>query len=955
MSAQQPESATGQDELLKRALIQIKKLRARVQALEDERRDGPRQPADAIAIVGMGCRFPGGVDSPAAFWQLLTAGRDAIIEVPPDRWDAEVYYDPDGARFGTMVTRWGGFVPDIDRFDRRLFGISRGEADAMDPQQRMLLEVAWESLEDAGIGPERVRGSKTGVFVGLCNVDYLRLIAGAPPRGATGTAQSIVANRLSYQFDLRGPSMVVDTACSSSLVAVALACDSLTSGSADVALAGGVNAVLAPDLTVAFSKAKMLSPSGRCKTFDARGEGYARGEGCGLVVLKRLADARADGDPIRAVIRAVGCNQDGRSNGLTAPSSRAQSELIRDVLRRAGVAAHEVSYIEAHGTGTPLGDPIEVEALTATYGQPRRADERCALGAVKSNIGHLESAAGIAGLIKVVLCLQHRAIAPNVHFEVLNPNIDLTHTPFFIPTELEPWPSERAPRLAAVSSFGFGGTNAHAVLEEAPPHDSIDDSPDESAGAASARPQVLSMSAANPQALSALASRHRAYLDAHPDCDFGDVAHTANISRAALAHRAAFVAVSRAELGERLAACTESIHAPAGDGGARRPAWLHYGAIARNARPRIGFLYTGQGAQYPGMGAALYRAYPVFHRALEQCQELARPYLERPLLDVMFSEETAPADGAGALDQTRYTQPALFAFEYAMTELWRSFGVEPAAVIGHSVGEMAAACAAGVFSLADGLRLTCERGRLLHSAPGHGGMALVRATPDEVTDMLAPGVEIAAINGVDYTVISGDHDALAGVLKRCEEAFFYVQPLRTSHAFHSALMEPVLEPFHALASRDVTYAAPRIPMVSCTTGRLLAAGEVPDADHWRRHIRQPTLFHASITALLDSGVTALLEVGPHFVLGDLGKRSAKAAGRGREHLWLSSARRDRDSWQPLLDAVAQLFAHGVAIDWAGLAADSPRRRLHLPTYPFQRQRAWLDPADLRTFTPPDSL
>ncbi|ACY13745.1 6-deoxyerythronolide-B synthase [Haliangium ochraceum DSM 14365] len=948
MSEQREDASADTDTLLKRALTQIRKLRARVRSLEDAA-PSPSTAVEPIAIVGMGCRFPGGAEGPDAFWELLCDRRDAIIEVPANRWDADAFYDPDGTRLGTMVTRWGGFISDIGAFDRRLFGVSRGEAESMDPQQRMLLEVAWHALEDAAIGPHRVRGSNTGVFVGICNVDYLRLMSGPPPRGATGTAQSMAANRLSYHYDLRGPSVVVDTACSSSLVALALACDSLAAGRIDLALAGGANAVLAPDLTVALSEAKMMSPSGRCRTFDARGDGYVRGEGCGLVALKRLSDALADGDPIRALIRGVGCNQDGRSNGLTAPNGESQRALILEVLRRARVAPEEVSYIEAHGTGTPLGDPIEVEALAATYGRPRPDGEACMLGAVKSNIGHLESAAGIAGLIKAVLCLQKQRFVPNVHFEVLNPNIELRGTPFAIPTESQPWPRAETPRRAAVSSFGFGGANAHAVLEEAPEHAAASDS----AAAAGARPQVITLSAGSPAALRALAGRYVSHLGERPGCALADFAHTVQIGRAPLAHRAAFVARDRDQLVRGLESCAAGGEAGGDAGGVSADrAVLHHGEVTRGARGRVAFLYTGQGAQHLGMGRALYEAQPVFRRALDECAELANPHLERPLLEVMFASPD-DASSAEALTQTNYAQPALFAYEHAMSALWRSFGIEPAAVIGHSVGEIAAACAAGVFSLADGMRLICERGRLMHAAPGAGGMALVRASADEVEALLVPEVEIAAINGADYTVLSGPQDSLAGVLARCEEEFFYVKPLHTSHAFHSAFMEPVLAPLRAFADREVEFSAPALAFVSCTHGRLFAPGEVPDAAYWSRHARAPTLFHAGVEALLDTGITTFLEVGPHFVLGDLGKRSAKALGRGEGLAWLSSARRDDDGWTALLDAMAQLFVRGVEIDWSAVAvaAGERPRRLHLPTYPFQRQRAWIPAEGLRPFRP----
>ncbi|MEE8525080.1 MAG: type I polyketide synthase, partial [Thermoanaerobaculia bacterium] len=633
----------------KKRLAELTPSKLRLLALEQQARlaaleEPVREP---VAIIGMGCRLPGG-DDPQAFWELLANGVDAITEVPPERWDADAFYHPDVEAPGKTAARWGGFVRPIDRFDAAFFNISPREATVMDPQQRLFLEVAWEALEDAVQAADELAGSRTGVFVGIGPTEYPPLEL-AKPDGidaytATGNAHSIVANRLSYQLDLRGPSMALDTACSSSLVAVHLAVQSLRGGESDLALAGAVYLMLSPLLTISLSKARMLAADGRCKTFDARADGYVRGEGCGVVVLKRLSDAVRDGDRILALIRGSAINQDGRSNGLTAPNLLAQQEVLRQALANAAVAADEVSYVEAHGTGTALGDPIEIEALKAVYGRPRGKGPDLAVGSVKTNIGHTEPVAGMAGLIKTVLALRQEAIPPHLHLERLNANIDLDGTPIVIPTELRRWPARGSPRLAGVSSFGFGGTGGHLLLQEAPVRPLRPAAPESPL-------HLFALSARSQPALRELAGRYADHLEHRPEVPLADVCYSAGVGRCHLEHRLAAIADSRSEMVEGLRAVASG----------RGPAVAADDEAVAGQRPRIAFLFTGQGAQYAGMGRRLYQTQPVVRRVLERCDELLRPYLEQPLLSVLYP----PPDQASQLDETACAQPALFALEVA--------------------------------------------------------------------------------------------------------------------------------------------------------------------------------------------------------------------------------------------------------------------------------------------------
>ncbi|HEV2129938.1 MAG TPA: type I polyketide synthase, partial [Longimicrobiaceae bacterium] len=669
-----------QPNALRRALAALEQMQARLDAAEAQRRE-------PIAIVGIGCRFPGGASDPAAFWRLLREGRDAVTEVPPERWDIDAFYDADPDAPGKMASRWGAFLDGVDRFDPQLFGITPREAAGMDPQQRLLLEVGWEALENSGIAPDRLSGSRTGVFVGVVNSDYGQLsrehdgLDQFGPYYASGSAHSIVSGRLSYLLGLHGPSISLDTACSSSLVAVHLAVQSLRAGECQMALAGGVNVILVPDSTIAISKYRMLSPDGRCKTFDAAADGFARGEGCGVVVLKRLSDALADGDRVLAVIRGSAVNQDGASSGLTAPHGPAQEAVVREALASGGVTPGEVTYVEAHGTGTSLGDPIEVQALATVLGPGRAAERPVLIGSVKTNLGHLESAAGIAGLIKLVLCLQHRQIPPHLHLHTPNPLIPWERLPVAVPQQLTPWPAE-APLVGAVSGFGFSGTNAHVVLAAAP---EAERPPGERRRPA----HLLTLSAQSGDALLELAASVAKRLRAGPELALGDVAHTANAGRAQLPHRLALRAVEVTEARSQLERFLVG----------EEHAGLTRGRVPPGDPPRVAFLFPGQGSQYVQMGRQLYESEPRFRQTLEQCEQILRPLLERPLLSVLYPEPGEEADAARLLAQTRYTQPALFALEYALCELWRSWGIEPAAVLGHSVGEYVAACVAGVFSL----------------------------------------------------------------------------------------------------------------------------------------------------------------------------------------------------------------------------------------------------------------
>ncbi len=892
---------------------------------------------ESIAIIGIGCRFPG-ADSPEAFWQLLHHGIDSISEVPADRWSIDAFYDPEPATPGKMNTRYGGFLEQVDGFEPGFFGISPREAERMDPQQRLILEVSWEALENAGVVPSSLSGSRTGVFIGIGNYDYGILTSKNRDRinayDGTGNSLGIAANRLSYLLNLRGPSLAIETACSSSLVAVHLACRSLQNADSDLCLVGAVSLMLSPEQTITYSQARMMASDGRCKTFDADADGYVRGEGCGIVALKRLTDAIRDGDNIQAVIRGSAINQDGLSNGLTAPNGPSQQAVIRQALENAGVEPAQISYVEAHGTGTSLGDPIEVRSLKAVLTQGRSLEQPCLIGSVKTNIGHLEAAAGMASLLKVVLSLQHQKIPPNLHLKKLNPYIGLDGTPFAIPTEIQPWDATR--RFAGISSFGFGGTNAHLILEEAPANFDLPpkndglwvmgETPEDLSNSTLERSfHLLTLSAKSEQALSELAQRYVDFLAPHPEISLANVCFTANTGRSQFEHRLAVVAKSQSQLRSSLSAFVTKTEATGLVSGQ-----------ARSKRPKIAFLFTGQGSQYVGMGKQLYEHSPVFRAEIDRCAQILDTQLDKSLLSILDSS---------LIDQTAYTQPALFALEYALFQLWKSWGIAPSVVMGHSVGEYVAACVAGVFSLEDGLKLIAARGRLMQQLPQSGQMVAVMATLPEVTaaiKLYENEVTIAAINGPRSIVISGTTSAVTYVVADLEAQGVKTKTLQVSHAFHSPLMTPMLAEFEQVANQ-VTYSVPQVPIVSNLTGQLVKE-EIATPEYWCRHILSTVHFASSMETLAQHLTEVFVEIGPKPILLGMGRQCIPDTGQK----WLPSLRPGEEDWQQLFSCLAQLFIQGVAVHWQGVDRDYQRRRIALPSYPFQRQRYWFGPNEVQT-------
>ncbi|MCB0165298.1 MAG: amino acid adenylation domain-containing protein [Anaerolineae bacterium] len=930
-----------------------------------DKNPAPQTLNEPIAVVGMACRLPGRIDSPTAFWQLLIDGVDTVTEIPAARWAVDAFYDPDPEAPGKMYTRYGSFLDNVDRFDTHFFGIAPREAIGMDPQQRLLLEVSWEALEHAALSPERLRGSQTGVFMGLCSDDYakLSLNSGDPATidayNSLGNAHSVAAGRLSYVLGLQGPTMQVDTACSSSLLAVHLACQSLRTGECDLALAGGVNLILAPESTIGLCKMKALSPDGRSKSFDAAADGYGRGEGCGVVVLKRYAQALADGDNILALIRGSAVNHDGQSNGLTAPNGKAQEKVIHQALTQANVQPTDIDYVETHGTGTVLGDPIEVLALNAVLGQKRNTP--LLIGSVKTNIGHLEGAAGIAGLLKTILLLHHGQVPGNLHLDTPNPHIPWDQINLQAPTKLTPWPNNQAPRLAGVSSFGLSGTNVHVIVESVP---------NEAGEAATyplksdARPhQLLTLSAKTETALRALASRYEHYLANQPQVDIADICFTANTGRSHFEHRLALIAQTNEQLRHQLH--TFGTSQPSQDGSSGQIHPLH--------RPKVAFLFTGQGSQYVDMGRKLYETQSTFRQTLDRCAQILDAYLDIPLLHLLFSNpqkhnlqspipnpQSPVSNLQSLISQTLYTQPALFALEYALAELWQSWGVRPDFVMGHSLGEYVAACVAGVFSLEDGLKLVTARGRLMQALPQNGSMVAVIADERRLAEIIAPysdTISIAALNAPQNSVLSGEQQTMQVVIEHLTTAGIKTTPLTVSHAFHSPLMEPVLTEFEQIAA-EISYSPPHIGLISNVTGRRVSS-EVYDSTYWVNHIRQTVRFAQGMETLAQAGVDTFIEVGAKPTLLALGQQSLANTSAldtqplTRKKLWLPSLRQGKDDWQQILTSLSQIYVQGLDIEWHNVAPNSEteghhsRRRITLPTYPFERQRYWVSTSQSR--------
>ncbi len=881
---------------------------------------------EPIAVIGIGCRLPG-ASNPQEFWKLLHDNVDAITEVPPSRWDLDTFYDPDPTQPHKMNTRWGGFLDQVDQFDPTFFGITPREATSIDPQQRLILEVSWEALEDAGQVPQNLSGSKTGVFIGISSHDYSSLVYTDDPYGLTGNVNCIAANRISYVFNFRGPSLAVDTACSSSLVAIHLACQSIWNGESELALAGGVQVILSPDLSVSFSKAGLLSPDGRCKTFDAKANGYVRSEGAGVVLLKPLSQAQKDGDPIYAVILGTAVNQDGRSNGLSAPNPEAQEAVVREAYERAGVSPGKVQYVEAHGTGTKLGDPMELKALGAVLSDGRMEGDRCAVGSVKANLGHSETAAGITGFIKVALALKHQQIPASLHFQDPNPYIDFDGLQLRVQQTLEPWPyREGVAAVAGINSFGFGGTNAHVVLQEAPSQ------PAKFKYSTVQRPwHVLTLSAKSEPALRELSLHYQTLLAQNPMLSLADVCHCANLRRSQFKHRLVAISSSSTETQVQLAAFAA---------GETDITGLQDGQVTSKKAPRVAFLFTGQGSQYVGMGRTLYETQPTFKGILDRCDRILQAELKVSLLSVLYPE----TEGHSPIDDTAYTQPALFALEYALAQLWISWGISPSVVMGHSVGEYVAACVAGVFSLEDGLKLIAARGRLMQALPQNGAMVSVLADEAKVTaavQRLGGAVAIAAINGPQSIVISGASAAVAAIVRELEAEGIKTKPLQVSHAFHSPLMEPMLAEFAQVAS-EVAYARPRISLISNLTGDLIGA-EIATPEYWCLHVRQPVKFAASMATLQRQDYRVFLEIGPKPILLGMGRT---CLGEG-DYLWLPSLRSGQGDWQQMLQSLGALSLNNAEVDWAKFDQDYTRQWVNLPTYPFQRQRYWWSDEELK--------
>ncbi|MBC8352031.1 MAG: acyltransferase domain-containing protein [Planctomycetes bacterium] len=895
--------------------------------------------SDGIAIIGMGCRLPGGANSPEAFWQLLREGTDAVREIPRDRWNINAYYDRDPEAPGKIYARHGGFLENIDAFDPSFFRITPRETEDLDPQQRLLLEVAWEALEHAGIVPSSLQGTATGVFLGISSDDYATAMwngSGLDEIGSyrtLGTARSVAAGRVAYFLGLHGPVLQIDTSCSSSLVSVYQACQSLAAGDCDVALAGGVNVVLSPATMIALCKMKVLAPDGRCKAFDAAANGYVRGEGCGMVALKRLHDAVRDRDRVLATIRGAAINHDGASDSLTTPNGQAQEQVMRSALDRAGLAGSDIAHVEAHGTGTVVGDPIELVALNAVYGD-RSSSDPLYVGAVKTNIGHLESAAGIAGLMKVVLMLQHKEIPPNLHFNSPNPAVAWSDMAIELPTELQPWPSFDARGIAAVSSFGISGTNAHVIVEvgvsssfnskaEAPTSIVRSNVIAPSMSLNEEQPlYLLPLSAKSEAALLSLARTYADHIATHPDQSIRDICFTAATAREHFQYRVAVVATSHGELAERLQAYV------GGD-----TTWVvARRADSSNGAPShslLGFLFTGQGSQYIGMGRGLYESQPVFRAAIDRCEELLQSQVDVSLTELLYAD-------ASPIDQTAYTQPALFSLQYALAELWNSWGIQPHAVLGHSIGEYAAACVAGVVSLPTALELVAARGRLIQGLQQTGEMAVVLANEMKVRAVLEQvggEVSIAAINGPETIVISGEAIGVREAVEIFAVDDIETKLLNTSNAGHSSLLKPMLRPFGEVTNRQ-SYSSPRTTMISNVSGKI-AGDEVSQADYWVKHVSVPVRFFDGMQAMAEAGCRVFLEIGPKPELLAMGTECVKRL-RPRP-CWLPSLRDTAGDWETMLFSLGELYVRGVEIDWNGFHAPYTRSHVDVPTYAFQRQ------------------
>lgn len=870
---------------------------------------------EPVAVIGVGCRFPGDIDGPERLWDFLTEKKCAITAYP----------DRGFTNAGTFAES-GGFLKDVAGFDNRFFDIPPDEALRMDPQQRLLLEVSWEALEHAGIIPESLRLSRTGVFVGVSSTDYVRLVSASAQQKSTiwdntGGSSSIIANRISYFLDIQGPSIVIDTACSSSLVAVHLACRSLSTWDCDIALVGGTNVLISPEPWGGFREAGILSQTGCCHAFDKSADGMVRGEGCGVIVLQRLSDARLEGRRILAILTGSAVNQDGKSNGIMAPNPSAQIGVLENACKSARVDPLEIGYVEAHGTGTSLGDRIEAHALGMVFGRKRPGSGPLMIVSIKPNIGHLEGAAGIAGLIKAVLMVERGSLLPSGGFTEPNPAIPFTELGLRVVDELQEWPVVAGrPRRAGVSSFGFGGTNAHVIVEEAGSvgADTVSGRADVGGSGGGVVAWVISGKTAS--ALAAQAGRLGRYVRARPALDVVDVGYSLVSTRSVFDHRAVVVGQTRDELLAGLAGVV-----------AGRP---EAGVVCGVGKPagKTAFVFAGQGSQWLGMGSELYAAYPVFAEALDAVVDELDRHLRYPLRDVIWGHDQ------DLLNTTEFAQPALFAVEVALYRLLMSWGVRPGLVLGHSVGELAAAHVAGALCLPDAAMLVAARGRLMQALPAGGAMFAVQAREDEVAPMLGHDVSIAAVNGPASVVISGAHDAVSAIADRLRGQGRRVHRLAVSHAFHSALMEPMIAEFTAVAA-ELSVGLPTIPVISNVTGQLVA-DDFASADYWARHIRAVVRFGDSVRSAHCAGASRFIEVGPGGGLTSLIEASLADA----QIVSVPTLRKDRPEPVSVMTAAAQGFVSGMGLDWASVFSGYRPKRVELPTYAFQHQKFWLAPA-----------
>lgn len=864
---------------------------------------------EPIAIVSLACRFPK-ASTPEAFWQLLSGGVDAISEIPANRWDWHQHYDPEPGKENKTYSKWGGFLGDVSGFDASFFDISPREARVMDPQQRLFLEMAWETFERGGYTQDRLAGSRTGVFVGASYNGYQRKIeaqlTAADHAAGPGNQNAIIANRVSYYFNLRGPSMLLDTMCSSSLIALHQACRSLQQGDCDMALAGGVNLLLSPAYYIAMSRMRIHAPDGRCKTFDRRADGIVLGEGAGAVLLKPLTKALADRDNIWGVIKGSAINHGGAANGLTAPNPAAQAALIEKALALSGVPAESISYVEAHGTGTSLGDPIEIEGLTKAFRSQTAKHGFCRIGSVKTNIGHLEAAAGIAQLIKVILSLQHKMIPPSLHFGQPNDFIPFEQTPFVVHTALSPWTSN-GPLRAGISSFGIGGANAHVIVEEAPVLPSAEPP-------LPIRPRhLLPMSAKTPESLHGQVQQLAAWIETHPFVSPALLSSVYATQRNHFKVRNAWVFEDLADIKQQLenagAGCALPAHPP-----------------------KIGFLFTGQGAQYVGMGKALYDDMPLFRQTIEACDGILSPIWGRSLPSVLFEEQDL-------LHETQYTQAALFSLQWALVVLWRSWGIEPQVAIGHSIGEYAMACLAGVMQVPDALRLLALRGQLMQDLPKNGGMMAVNAPLALLERMISEAppslLAIAAYNGPGNTILSGDQATLRSFGEQLSSLGYTAKPLHVSQAFHSPLMAPVLAEFEK-AVASMVLKEPDRQLLSTVTGDWATAAMATPA-YWASHVLQPVRYWDAIQALKKDPVDILLEIGPHPTLLTLARQDETVADT---QLLLASLHRGKADFSTMLESLAAFYKAGASIQWRQYCPALDTGGIAFPGYVFQREDYW---------------